>query len=592
MRARYREERDKRLGTGRGYQYARGDFAHYAADPNAAGHVREPVTDEVDVTVVGAGLGGLLVGARLREQCDFETIRLVDAAGDVGGTWYWNRFPGLRCDVESYVYMPLLEELGTVPAEKYASGEDILAHCQAVARHYGLYRDALLGTSVTELRWDEPTGFWTVTTDRGDRFRSRYVCMAIGSLHRPKLPELPGLDEFAGHSFHAARWDYDYTGGGVQGSLEHLRDKRVGVVGTGATAVQIIPRLAEAAGHLYVFQRTPSAVGVRANRPTDPAWAAGLQPGWQQRRMDNFHLVTSGKPQDEDLVQDGWTEITAKLAAILPRQGAAPADPAEAAAAVEHADLLKMEEIRERVATLVHDPATAAALMPYYRMFCKRPCFHDGYLETFNRPDVTLVDTEGRGVERLTGAGVLAGGREYPVDCLVFASGYESEFAVPYVERAGFDVIGRDGLRLSQKWAEGVRTLHGLQTHGFPNCFVLAKAQSGLHVNAPYMLNEQSRHLAHVLAAARKRGHRVVEASAAAEREWVEEILRLANRNLDYAELCTPGLFNNEGRPGELHLLNASYGGGSVAFVDILRRCREDDVLAGIELRDPTTSTT
>ena len=594
MRAKYREERDRRLGAGAGrdYQFARGAFAHYAADPDALPSDREPVADEVDVTVVGAGIGGLLAGARLREECDFETIRLVDAAGDVGGTWYWNRFPGLRCDIESYIYMPLLEELGTVPTEKYATGAEIFEHCQAVARHYGLYRDALLGTSVTELRWDEPAGRWLVTTDRGDRFRSRYICMAIGSLHRPKLPALPGLEDFAGHSFHAARWDYDYTGGGVRGSLERLRDKRVGIVGTGATAVQVVPHLAEAAEHLYVFQRTPAAVGVRGNRPTDPAWAANLEPGWQQRRMDNFHELTSGVPLDEDLVQDGWTEITAKLAAILPRQGASPADPVRAAAAVEQADLRKMSDLRDRVAAAVHDPETAAALMPYYRLFCKRPCFHDGYLETFNRSDVTLVDTRGRGVERLTAAGVVVDGREYPVDCLVFASGYESEYAVPYTERAGFEVIGQEGLRLSQKWLEGARTLHGLQVHGFPNCFVLAKAQSGLHVNVPFMLNEQSRHLASILKAVRKSGHQVVEASAAGEQAWVEEILRLANRNLDYAESCTPGLFNNEGRPGELQLRNASYGGGSVAFVDILRRRREEDALAGLELRDPTNSTT
>ena len=243
VRAKYQEERDKRLRSesGRTYQYARGDFSRYAADPNAAPLARPPVVDEVDVAVVGAGIGGLLAGARLRETGDVETIRLVDAAGDVGGTWYWNRFPGLRCDVESYVYMPLLEELGTMPTEKYATGAEILAHCQAIARHYDLYRDALLQTSVTELRWNEDSSHWVVRTDRGDHFRARYVCMAIGSLHRPKLPALDGIESFRGHTFHAGRWDYAYTGGGVQGSLDALADKRVGIVGTGATAVQWCP---------------------------------------------------------------------------------------------------------------------------------------------------------------------------------------------------------------------------------------------------------------------------------------------------------------------------------------------------------------
>ncbi|MFC9285085.1 neopentalenolactone/pentalenolactone D synthase [Streptomyces collinus] len=590
VRARYREERDKRLrpGAGRVHLAARGELSRYAADPYAAPADREPVTDTVDVAVVGAGIGGLLLGARLRETCGFERIRLVDAAGDVGGTWYWNRFPGLRCDIESYVYLPLLEELGTVPTEKYATGAEIHEHCRAVARHYGLYRDALLGTAVTELRWDETDAHWLVRTDRGDRFRARYVCMAIGSLHRPKLPAVEGLRTFRGHSFHTARWDYGYTGDGVPGSLAALRDKRVGIVGTGATAVQVIPHLAEAAAHLYVFQRTPPAVGTRGNRPTDPDWVKGLRPGWQQRRMDNFHDLTSGVARAQDLVADGWTEITAGLAAILPKSGGqdGAAGPGEAAAAVERADFRKMEELRARVDAVVRDPRTAAALKPYYRLFCKRPCFHDGYLETFNRPDVTLVDTEGRGIERLTEHAVVAAGREYPVDCLVLASGYESEYAVPYTTRAGYEVVGRDGVRLSERWADGARTFHGLMVNRFPNCFLLSKVQSGLHVNVPYMLGEQSRHVAHVLKAVQDRGRHVVEVSATGEKEWTEEILRLANRNLDYAESCTPGLFNNEGRPGDLHVLNGSYGGGSVEFLNVLRAWREAGDLAHLELSD------
>ncbi|MFI9627000.1 neopentalenolactone/pentalenolactone D synthase [Streptomyces sp. NPDC052042] len=587
VRAKYREERDKRA-DGRTYRFARGAFARYAQDPYAEPLERPPLADEVDVAIVGAGIGGLLAGARLRQSGAVGRIRLIDAAGDVGGTWYWNRFPGLRCDIESYIYMPLLEELGTVPAEKYATGAEILAHLRAVAEHYDLYRDALFQTSVTELRWDDRAGQWLVRTDRGDLVRARYVCMAIGSLHRLKLPSVPGLELFGGHSFHAGRWDYAYTGGDSGGGMTRLRGKRVGIVGTGATAVQVVPHLAEWAEHLYVFQRTPAAVDVRANRPTPPDWAADLEPGWQQRRMDNFHALTSGVPQDEDLVSDGWTRTTARLAAILPKSGThggGGGDPREPAAEAERADFLKMEELRERVDALVPDPDTAAALKPYYRLFCKRPCFHDGYLETFNRPGVTLVDTQGRGVERLTRTGVVAGGREYPVDCLVLASGYESEYAVPYTSRAGYDIVGRDGVRLSEKWADGARTFHGLQVNGFPNCFILSKVQSGLHVNVPYMLNEQSKHLAYVVKSVRQHGCQVVEASEAGEKEWVEEILRLARRDTEFARNCTPGLFNNEGKPGELHALNSSYGGGSVEFVNILERWRAAGDLAHLELR-------
>jgi pentalenolactone D synthase len=362
VRAKYREERDKRKG-GRSYQFARGAFSRYAQDPYAEPLEREPLADEVDVAVVGAGIGGLLVGAHLRQSCGVERIRLIDAAGDVGGTWYWSRFPGARCDVESYIYMPLLEELGTEPTEKYATSPEILAHLQAVARHYDLYRDALFQTSVTELRWDEAAGQWLVHTDRGDLIRARYVCMSIGLMHRPKLPSLPGLESFRGHSFHASRWDFAYTGGDSHGGLYKLRDKRVGVIGTGSTAVQITPLLAEWSEQLYLFQRTPAAVEVRGNRPTPPGWAASLTPGWQQRRMENFHALTSGLPQDEDLVQDRWTQTAAKLAVILPKAGT-PEDQQEMAAAAEVADFLKMEELRDRIDSIVSDPDTAAALKP------------------------------------------------------------------------------------------------------------------------------------------------------------------------------------------------------------------------------------
>jgi pentalenolactone D synthase len=584
VRAKYRAEREKRK-RGRTYQFARGAFSRYAQDPYTERLEREPLADTVDVAVVGAGIGGLLVGAHLRQSCDLERIRLIDAAGDVGGTWYWNRFPGVRCDVESYIYMPLLEELGTVPTEKYATGPEIFAHLQAIARHYDLYRDALFQTSVTELRWDEAAGQWLVCTDRGDSIRARYVCMSIGLMHRPKLPAIPGLESFGGHSFHASRWDFAYTGGDSHGGLTKLRDKRVGVIGTGSTTVQIAPHLAEWSKHLYLFQRTPAAVDVRGNRPTPPDWAAGLEPGWQQRRRDNFHALTAGLPQDEDLVADRWTQTTAKLAAILPKADTSE-DPEEAATATERADFLKMEELRGRIEAIVSDPGTAAALKPYYRLFCKRPCFHDGYLQTFNRPNVTLVDTQGQGVERLTRDGVVAGGREYPVDCLIFATGFEHEFAVPYITRAGYDIVGRDGLRLSEKWADGARTFHGLQVHGFPNCFILSKAQAGMHVNIALMLEEQSKHLSYIIKSVRERGHQIVEASEAGEKEWVEEILRLAGRNLDFLESCTPGLYNNEGKPGDMYALNSSYGGGSVEFVNILRRWREAGDLAYLELRD------
>ncbi|MGH0031631.1 MAG: flavin-containing monooxygenase, partial [Myxococcota bacterium] len=291
LRDKYRQERDKRLREDGNEQYVevKGEFAHFLDDPYAEpGFTREPLFDEVEVLVVGGGFGGLLAGARLR-QAGVEDIRIVDPAADFGGTWYWNRYPGIACDIESYTYLPLLEEVGYVPKEKYSFGKEILEHSQAIARKFDLYRDVCFQTRITELRWDEEAARWIVSTNRGDRMQAHYVCMATGPLNRPKLPGIPGIEEFEGHSFHASRWDYEYTGGDSEGGLTGLQGKRVGIIGTGATSVQCVPHAGEWAEHLYVFQRTPSSIDVKHNPPTDPEWANSLQPGWHQHRMDNFN---------------------------------------------------------------------------------------------------------------------------------------------------------------------------------------------------------------------------------------------------------------------------------------------------------------
>src|SRR5690242_5832731 len=311
LHEKYLYERDKRLRPDGNRQYVevKAEFSHYVEDPYVdPGFTRDPVFDEVEFTIIGGGFGGLLMGARLREA-GYKNIRMIENAGDFGGTWYWNRYPGAMCDVESYCYLPLLEELGYMPKHKYSFAPEILEHSRAIARHFRLYDDALLQTAVTALTWDETDRRWLVTTSRGDRFKTQYIAMANGPLNRPKLPGIPGIDAFKGHTFHTSRWDYRYTGGDSSGGLTGLSDKRVGIIGTGATAIQCIPHLGEWAKALYVFQRTPSSVDVRNNAPTDPAWAAALTSGWQKRRMDNFNVLTSGGDQDEDLVGDGWTDI-------------------------------------------------------------------------------------------------------------------------------------------------------------------------------------------------------------------------------------------------------------------------------------------
>jgi len=589
LRAKYLSERDRRLRADGNAQYieVKAEFSHYVDDPYVEpGFTREPVFDHVEFAIIGGGFGGLLMGARLRDA-GFDKIRVVDSAGDFGGTWYWNRYPGAMCDVESYCYLPLLEELGYIPRHKYSFAPEILEHSRAIARHYRLYDDALLQTKITELKWDEGKGHWIVSTNRGDRFTATYVAMAAGPLNRPKLPGIPGIDRFKGHTFHTSRWDYRYTGGDSSGGLDKLADKRVGIIGTGATAIQCVPHLGEWAKQLYVFQRTPSSVDVRNNAETDPAWVASLTPGWQKRRQENFNILVAGGNQDEDLVHDGWTDIfrltTGKAAKEASRKLGRRISGAERAALMELHDYRKMNGVRARVDEIVKDRATAEALKPWYRQFCKRPCFHDEYLQTFNRPNVELVDTHGKGVERLTETAVVANGRAYEVDCLIFATGFEVGTA--YTRRAGYDIIGRNGRTLSEHWAGGLRTLHGLTTHGFPNCFFLGFTQTAITISVPQALDEQANHVAYMVSEAKKRGRRVLEPTVEAEQGYVDEIRRLARLGERFFQECTPGYYNSEGAAGnKAGFLTDMYGAGPLAFFDVLKQWRASGEMKGLTL--------
>ena len=590
LKTKYLSERDKRLRPDGNAQYieVKAEFSRYVDDPYVEpGFTRAPVFDDVEFAVIGGGFGGLLMGARLREA-GYKCIRMVENAGDFGGTWYWNRYPGAMCDVESYCYLPLLEELGYMPKHKYSFAPEILEHSRNIARHFHLYDDALLQTGVTELRWDEAAARWIVSTDRGDRFTAHYVAMANGPLSRPKLPGIPGINEFKGYTFHTSRWDYRYTGGDSYGNLTGLKDKRVGIIGTGATAVQCIPHLGEWSKQLYVFQRTPSSIDVRNNGTTDPVWAASLQPGWQKRRMENFNILVSGGEQDEDLVKDGWTDIFRNLTGNAVKEASHKLGRrltgAERAELLELADYKKMNQIRARVDAIVKDPATATALKPWYRQFCKRPCFHDEYLQTYNRPNVTLVDTNGRGVEALTEKGVVANGREYEIDCLIFATGFE--VGTSYTRRAGYDIIGRGGETLSQHWSDGLRTLHGLTTHGFPNCFFLGFTQTAITISVPQALNEQAQHVTHLVTEAEKRGAKVLEPTAEAEAAYVREIRTLARMGQRFYTECTPGYYNSEGATGNRNgFFSDMYGAGPLRFFEVLKEWRDTGRLEGVDLR-------
>ncbi|MEE1738682.1 NAD(P)/FAD-dependent oxidoreductase [Streptomyces sp. BE147] len=579
LRERYRLERERRVRPDGARQYRDTDaeFGYYAADPYAGEPAgREPLHDIVDVAVVGGGFGGILAGARLRQQ-GVERVRIVEKGGDFGGTWYWNRYPGIHCDIESHVYLPMLDETGYVPEWKYSPGEEIRRHAMRVARKFTLYTDALFSTAVTSLAWDEASGTWTVSTDRGDAFRATYVVTATGTLSEPKLPGIPGIEDFKGHTFHTSRWDYAYTGGTPDGGMTGLARKRVGVVGTGATGVQVIPMLAEDARHVHVFQRTPSTVDVRANRPTTARDVGADHDGWARERRENYLRIVSGETAERDLVADRWTMSAHLLEKLLPsfrRQG----DRKVFEAAYEAADAAKMNELRTRVEQTVTDPDTAEKLKPWYRYACKRPTFSDRYYPAFNRANVTLVDTaDTHGIERVTEHGVVVGDTTYELDCLIFATGFS--VGTSGIHSGKLPVHGRGGAQLLHTWArQGPRTLHGFTSNGFPNLIQMGTLQNASSVNFTHILDEQAVHAAALVAAAEAEGA-LIEPSREAEDAWLAVLAEDAPDHEWFHAECTPGYYNREGRGRPNGPI--AYPHGAYAFHELLRRWREES-MAGI----------
>lgn len=592
LRARYAREREKRLRADGSTQYIElcDDFAgYYETDPYTPVTPRDPIREDIDVAVLGGGFGGLLSAAELK-KAGVADVRIIELGGDFGGVWYWNRYPGIQCDNESYCYIPLLEELDFMPSKKFADGAEIYEHCRRIGKHFGLYDGAIFSTQVRELRWDEEIHRWRISTNRDDDIRARFVVLASGPFHRPKLPGIPGIADFAGHSFHSSRWDYAYTGGDASGGLDKLADKRVAVIGTGATAIQIVPFLGRYAQHLYVFQRTPSSVDVRENAPTDPDWARSLRPGWQQERQRNFHAWTFegmalGQP---DLVCDFWTELGRNTAArVLALADPAGLTPEQFMAIREEEDYRLMERLRRRVDDIVDDPETAELLKPYYRFLCKRPLSNDEYLPTFNRPNVTLVDVAAtKGVERITANAVIAGGVEYEVDCIIYASGFEITTEIS--RRYSIDAIeGRDGRSLYDDWRDGYRTLHGMTSRGFPNQFFTGFTQVGISANIAANYELQGQHIAYIIAEALARGVTTVEPSQQAQESWCRTVAETAIDNSAFDRACTPGYYNNEGGGGGGGLrshLGEPYAPGFYAFGDLLAQWRDKGDLDGLDL--------
>jgi cyclohexanone monooxygenase len=598
VRKKYREERDKRVRQDGEAQYihASGKFARYLEDdPFATSpYDRAPLSEEIDVAIVGGGFSGLMAGAALRNS-GIDNFRIIDSAGDFGGAWYWNRYPGAQCDIEGYIYLPLLEETGYVPKEKYSFGGEIFEHCQRVGRHFKLYERACFQTRVTSLAWNEESKRWIVSTNRGDAIKARFVITAVGVGSKAKLPGIPGIANFEGVSFHTSHWDYEYTGGnpnakswnasdagdGGTGKLDKLGDKTVAVIGTGPTAIQCVPYLARDAKRVYVFQRTPNAVALRGGNPqTDANWANSLTPGWQRERRENFEDVVSGKPVSSDLVDDCWTHMLREARAMVNKPGL---NTVEQMREAELSDFRIIDNIHKQIDTIVQDRVTADALKPWYRPGCKRPGYNDEYLAAFNRPNVSLIDVSPtKGVERITKKGVVANGVEYPVDSIIFATGFEIAIT-DFKAGIGFDIFGRGGKSIFDHWGNGILSLHGFATNGFPNWFYVGFSQNSFGFNQGYMLDEQIRHITYIIGATLKRGATVAEVTLEAQTEWVKKIRELSRINRDFLEACTPSFYNNEGhlRGG---IASETYAPGIRLFNKLLGEWRKDDRLEGYKL--------
>ena len=542
--AKYKAFKEARAGAA-DYIEMKGEFSRYLEDVYSADPVpRDALTDECDVLVVGAGFAGLLLWHKLR-KAGFENVRFCEKGGDVGGTWYWNRYPGIACDVESYSYLPLLEEMDYIPSMKFAAGFEIMEYCQKMAEKFGFYDKCLFHTTVEETKWDEDSTRWTVHTDRGDAMRAKFVVLANGILTTPKLARIDGMQTFAGDSFHTSRWDYNID----------LKGKRVGIIGTGATAVQAVPELAKIVKELCVFQRTPSSIDVRDQRETSveefEEWAK--EPGWAKARRARFAKISQGRTAmkaNDDYLAGRVDDFRDR------KQHAEQISPEELVQKQLDSNFRIMEQIRARVDAIVEDPVTAAALKPYYPYGCKRPTFHDEYLPTFNLPHVHLVDTAPRGVSEINARGVVHDGKEYPLDVLIYATGFQ------WMATSTFNmIVGREGRTLRDKWQEeGTKTFLGLHSKGFPNLFLISGPQGGGgSFNFTNAIEEHGDYVVWLLETMRDQGKGVVDVEAEHEDTYAKHCREADQLTRPLRDCITYYNGHGEAEPGSL----AYYGGGT-----------------------------
>ncbi|CAK7200303.1 hypothetical protein SEUCBS139899_002994 [Sporothrix eucalyptigena] len=626
---RYQAEHDKRIRSDGLAQftdlYSLPKFRHFKQDPWAdkASYASLPRAEDGDrreILIMGTGIAALVFAVRLLEAgFQREDMQFIDVSAGFGGTWYWNRYPGLMCDVESYIYMPLLEETGYVPKHKYALGSELREHSERIAQKYGLRDQAWFRTRMLDSYWDDSAKDWVVrlaeqlpdgTEKAPVTVRSRFVILTTGLMLIPQVPQIQGIETFAGDCFHAARWDYNVTGGTQeQPDMEKLKGKKVGIIGTGASAIQVVPQLAKWADQLYVFQRTPSAVDHRNNRPTDTKWftkEVANGPGWWARRAQNFQaFVSNSEPKPEvDLVNDGWTSMPSYSALIgnTAHKLTTPEEIQKYYRYLKEIDLTRQSRVRDRVDTVVTDPTTAAKLKPWYAGFCKRPCFHDDYLASFNQPNVQLIDTDGRGIDAIDAKGLVVQGQHYDVDVLVLGTGYKSPFLFSPPGRVGVEITGRNGVDLDKKWTAAVTTLHGLMSHDFPNMFWPGFIQAGGSPNYTYTIHQGAVQVSHLMQKGRElskpaagspyKYNFTVETTADGEEKWSQAVMSNANM-LGATAGCTPSYMNAEGAmervsdPVALAKMarSAPWGKGQADFDRILDEWRKKGDLDGVEIK-------
>ncbi|KAI1916083.1 hypothetical protein LOZ12_001479 [Ophidiomyces ophidiicola] len=581
LKAKYAAERTKRIRKEGVHQYqtAEGTLRHFTDDPYVEpGFHRPPVTEDVNVLIIGGGFAGQLAAVRLLER-GVKDFRIVEKAGDFGGTWYWNRYPGVSCDIESFVYLPLLEEMEYMPSKNYIDGQEIFKYTRMIGCRYGLYEKTLFQTVVTQVFWNKSKSTWIANTTRRDIIRATFIVMASGILSKAKLPGVPGIEKFKGRSFHTSRWDYQFTGGDHNGGLKNLASKRVGLIGTGASSVQVVPHLAHSAAHLYVFQRTPVGPVEALDYPAKLTREIKLPPGWQKKRREQYNLMIEGIRKDimfdNDIAGDIFYNLSRhRIARMLNTN-----DDDMISAERRLIDFMRMEKLRKRISAIVKDPVIAEKLKPWYGQMCKRSCFDKGYLPSFNRPNVTLVDTNGNGVQEITKDGVIANGEKYVLDCIIYATGFE--VGTDFSRRLGAVIVGEKGETLSDHWKNGVRTYHGMYTRGFPNCFIMNMMQFAYSPNFSVMIEEQSIHIAHIVSEASKQGICTVQPTEKAEEEWVESVVQYAAR-IQSTE-CTPAYANFEGATDRVTLQQGAYSHSISTFTKMLEEWRADGRFQGLE---------